>query len=266
MDVKKKVKIEKMKMSRSMLDVAAYFVAKNRIHNSDDLWFGNENQDDVEMYCRLNEPTEKEENTCDKKEEEEEEEKEEEEEEEEKEKEEDTEIDWKTVLDLIPTTTSEEDEKNRRELWKKIVEEEGEEEAEEEEGATIGQMDEGLRKICKTDMSNMNTTVVQAFYFAKKEADRSQLLFEEFRTFLIGVKQAFQICQVLGLSTPSGEQKIDQAALVSSPLQEVLEMWIGPIENMTDVYNDIDLDGAGSIKFKELLGWSLSHSKKALQG
>jgi len=34
-----------------------------------------------------------------------------------------------------------------RELWKKIVEEEGEEEAEEEEGATIGQMDEGLRKV-----------------------------------------------------------------------------------------------------------------------
>ena len=34
-----------------------------------------------------------------------------------------------------------------RELWKKIVEEEGEEEEEDEEGATIGQMDEGLRKV-----------------------------------------------------------------------------------------------------------------------
>ena len=44
MEAKKKLKIEKMKMSRSMLDVAAYFVAKNRIHNSDDLWFGDENQ------------------------------------------------------------------------------------------------------------------------------------------------------------------------------------------------------------------------------
>ena len=29
------------------------------------------------------------------------------------------------------------------------------------------------------------------------KADRSQLLFKEFRTFLIGVKQAFQICQVI---------------------------------------------------------------------
>ena len=50
-----------------------------------------------------------EENTCDKKEEEEEEEKEEEEaeEEEKEEEEEDTEIDWKIVLDLIPTTTRE---------------------------------------------------------------------------------------------------------------------------------------------------------------
>ena len=41
---KKRMKAEKMKMSRSMLDVAAYFVAKNRIHNSDDLWFGEDNQ------------------------------------------------------------------------------------------------------------------------------------------------------------------------------------------------------------------------------
>ena len=38
------LKMDEKKMSRSMLDVAAYFVAKNRIHNSDDLWFGNENQ------------------------------------------------------------------------------------------------------------------------------------------------------------------------------------------------------------------------------
>ena len=52
MDEIKQMKIEKMKTSRSMLDVAsrsmldvaAYLVAKNRIHDSDDLWFGEENK------------------------------------------------------------------------------------------------------------------------------------------------------------------------------------------------------------------------------
>ena len=44
MDEKKEMKVKKIKASRSMLDVAAYLVAKNRIHDSDDLWFGEENK------------------------------------------------------------------------------------------------------------------------------------------------------------------------------------------------------------------------------
>ena len=43
-DEMKQMKVEKLKTSRSMLDVAAYLVAKNRIHDSDDLWFGEENK------------------------------------------------------------------------------------------------------------------------------------------------------------------------------------------------------------------------------
>ena len=44
MNEKKEMKVKKIKASRSMLDVAAYLVAKNRIHDSDDLWFGEENK------------------------------------------------------------------------------------------------------------------------------------------------------------------------------------------------------------------------------
>jgi Ca2+-binding EF-hand superfamily protein len=80
--------------------------------------------------------------------------------------------------------------------------------------------------------------------------------FREFRVFLIALRQRFEYWVAFKRVDQGGDGRIDLQEFIAA--QDMIQKWVGPIEDPAKEFAKIDANGGGQILFDEFCDWSIS--------
>jgi Ca2+-binding EF-hand superfamily protein len=77
----------------------------------------------------------------------------------------------------------------------------------------------------------------------------------EFRVFLIALRQRYEYFQAFKVIDTSGDGILDISEFIQA--KDLLQKWVGLLEDPWEDFRSIDADGSGSITFDEFCDWSI---------
>ena len=168
-------------------------------------------------------------------------------------------IDWDAIREALPIRKNAEDYQARSKLWQGVdINGNG--------YVSLAELDKGLRDVmAQEDLFDCKPAIIRAHQAAKNKVKTKNLHGSdyvercEFRLVLLYLRQYFEYYEAFNRVDKNNDDRINMAEFKSS--QEILERWVGPIEDMEEAFRDIDLNNGGMILFYEFVRWA---SKKSL--
>lgn len=164
-------------------------------------------------------------------------------------------IDWELVNARLPVTKEEKPE--RLKLWKAI----------DNNGSgyvSLAELDKGI-SVCMglgDNIRHAKPALMRAFQYAKNTSKSKTKLGEdfiewrEFRTFLVAFRQRLEYFVAFKRIDSGNDGRINLKEFVAA--KEMIEKWVGPIEDAEATFKEIDANGGGQVLFDEFCSWSLN--------
>ena len=164
-------------------------------------------------------------------------------------------IDWNEIAKKMPTSkTDPADKKRRAELWKYF----------DNNGngyASLAECDKGIRDGLKLDdLFEAKAAILRAFNFAKdavpgkSKYGADYVEKKEFRIFLVALRQRFEYFMAFKRVDADGDGRIDLGEFMGA--RDLIEKWVGVMDNPEMEFRMIDVNGGGIILFDEFCDWS----------
>ena len=169
-------------------------------------------------------------------------------------------IDWDLIREKLPFDRSPESKAKRNELWNAIdVNGNG--------YLSLAEVDKGLRDVLQCDnIFDCKPVIIRAFNAAKQAVKTSMpygddyVTRPEFRLLILYLYQYFVYYQAFCRIDTGDDRRIDKGEFVEA--KDMLEKWVGPIEDPEATFDEIDQNGGGQILFDEFVEWA---AKKNLE-
>ena len=163
-------------------------------------------------------------------------------------------INWKQLNDRLPSEKTEEAKHKRDLLWKGFdVNGNG--------IVSLAEVDKGLRDVLNcVQVFDCKPVIIQAFNAAKNAVKSSKAHSgdyvdrAEFRLLLAYLKQYFAYYQIFCEIDTGNDRRINRSEF--SKAKHAFEQWVGPIEDVNKVFDEIDANGGGEILFGEFVAWA----------
>merc|ERR1711872_279607 len=166
-------------------------------------------------------------------------------------------INWVQVNERLPYKRTEEQKAKRKEMWASIdINGNG--------YVSLAEITKGIRDVINIgDLFDCRPAINRAFHFAKDvHTSKNQhgddyLEFSEFRLFLHAVRQFFEYYQAFDRIDTGDDNRVSKEEFTSPAIKEAIERWVGPIQDMSQEFDNIDKNGGGQILFSEFVDWAL---------
>lgn len=170
-------------------------------------------------------------------------------------------IDWDTIVNLLPDGEGEEADEQRKEMWYLFN-------VNENKGLTIFELEKGVVQMTQTeDIFDSEQAINDAFANAQKakltklEGMEDKLDQKQFALFIRTLKLIYEFYQAVNWVDSECNHAITKSEFCSEEVQQVLEKWLGKEATSPEEFDGIDLTnklGADKVLFKEFLEWALN--------
>ena len=168
-------------------------------------------------------------------------------------------IDWEAIRQALPIEKNPEQFAKRNDMWMQIdVNGNG--------YVSLAELDKGLRDVMQNeDLFDCKPAIIRAHQAAKGKVKTKRLHGAdyvercEFRLVLWYLRQYFEYYEAFNRVDSNNDDRISRSEFKAA--QEIMERWVGPIEDIDAAFDDVDLNGGGMILFNEFVRWAI---KKAL--
>ena len=130
---------------------------------------------------------------------------------------------------------------------------------------SLAELDKGIRDTLKLEsIFNAKPAIIRAFEYAKsycpakgknKKYGDDYVEKREFRVFLVALRQRFEYQEAFKRIDYNDDDRIDINEFAQA--LDVIENWVGPIDDPQAEFDSIDKNGGGIILFDEFCAWSI---------
>lgn len=128
---------------------------------------------------------------------------------------------------------------------------------------SLAEVDKAVRDVLGVDeIFDAKPAIMRAFQIAKnsKPSKRTDIgddyiELKEFKFFLLSLRQYFEYYVAFVLVDSNKDKKINLAEFTSA--KEKIEVWVGQIDDVEKVFNEIDSNHGGAILFDEFCKWAI---------
>jgi len=167
------------------------------------------------------------------------------------------EVPWETINEKLPFARNKDAFSKRKEMWTAMdINGNG--------YLSLAEVTKGVRDVIAVDeLFDAIPAINRSFHHVKavSKAENSHgddfIQFSEFRLFLQTLRQFFEYFQAFNRLDVGEDQRVDKEEFTSDKMKEVIEKWVGPVENMEEEFDKIDKNGGGQILFSEFVDWAL---------
>ena len=167
-------------------------------------------------------------------------------------------IDWEAMKEALPIRKTPEDYAKRSKLWKTV-------DFNGNGFVSLAELDKALNEsLHNTDLFDSKPVIIRAHQAARNKVKTKSLHGPhyvercEFRLVLLYLRQYFEYFEAFSRVDKNSDERISLIEFVSA--QEVIERWVGPIDDMEATFAYIDTNGGGMILFKEFCRWATKKS------
>ena len=165
-------------------------------------------------------------------------------------------VNWEEISAKLPCKKKDPEEKaQRKKIWSQM----------DNNGngyCSLAEIDKGIRDVLQCDeLFDAKPAIMRAFQYAKdfcpgkSKYGADYVEFREFRVFLVALRQRFEYLQAFKKIDEGGDGRIDLEEF--SAAKDMIEVWVGPIEDIEAEFAAIDGNGGGQILFDEFCAWSI---------
>ena len=165
-------------------------------------------------------------------------------------------IDWDAIREALPFRKTPEEYAKRSELWSQIdINGNG--------YVSLAELDKGVRDAMQNEeLFDCKPALIRAHTAAKDKvktksehgADYVQRC--EFRLVLWYLRQFFEYYEAFDRVDEDDDRRIDIDEFVNA--KEMMEKWVGPIDDAEACFAEIDTNGGGKILFIEFCAWAIA--------
>ena len=126
---------------------------------------------------------------------------------------------------------------------------------------SLAETEKGIRDVIKLDnLFDAKPAIMRAFNFAKdalpgkSKYGADYIEKKEFRIFLVALRQRFEYFQAFKRIDSGGDGRIDIHEFIAA--KNIIEKWVGKLDNPEKEFKQIDRNGGGQILFDEFCDWS----------
>ena len=164
-------------------------------------------------------------------------------------------IDWDAIREALPILKNKEEWERRNQLWDSIdVNGNG--------YVSLAELDKGLRDaVGNQQLFDCKPAIIRAHQAAKNKVKTGKshgpdyVERAEFRVVLVYLRQFFEYYEAFNRVDTDDDRRIDLDEFLAA--QEIMERWVGPIDDMEGAFNEIDTNGGGKILFYEFCRWAI---------
>ena len=167
-------------------------------------------------------------------------------------------IDWDAIRQALPIQKNAEDWEKRNKIWSGI-------DMNGNGYVSLAELDKGLQDIMyNVDLFDCKPAIIRAHQAAKNKVKTKKLHGpdyverSEFRLCLVYLRQYFEYYEAFNRVDTNDDRRINMDEFMGA--QEIMERWVGPIENMKAAFDDIDTNNGGMILFREFVRWATRKS------
>jgi len=166
-------------------------------------------------------------------------------------------IDWTALNAKLPTAKDAESKAKRKAMFRQF----------DPNGngiLSLAEVDKSIREVLQIDaVFDAKPAIMRAFQAAKDKDTKSKrgdlgddyIEFKEFRFFLLSLRQYFEYWNAFMRVDDDNDRRISLEEFTEA--KEKIEVWVGPIADMTEEFNKIDLNKGGIILFDEFCKWAI---------
>ncbi len=167
-------------------------------------------------------------------------------------------IDWDSINAKLPYKKTPQQKAQRRKLYDSFN-------INGNKYLSLAEVDKGLRDVLKLDeVFSTKPVIIRAFNAAKnikkkktkqQKLDKDYVERYEFRILLLYLRQYFEYYQAFCRVDTSDDRRIDLGEFIKA--KPMMEIWVGPINDPEETFNEIDQNGGGKILFDEFCKWAI---------
>merc|ERR1712215_73683 len=167
-------------------------------------------------------------------------------------------VDWDLINTKLPYARTKDDFTKRKELW----------DAMDVNGngfLSLAELTKGVQDVLAVEeLFDAIPAINRSFHHCKNVSNNPSehgpdfIEFREFRLLLQTIRQFFEYYQAFDRIDTGDDGKISKEEFTSDALKDILEKWVGPIEDMEEEFDSIDSNGGGEILFNEFIDWALA--------
>merc|ERR1712013_784986 len=157
-------------------------------------------------------------------------------------------INWDTIVEVLPSGSGEEYEERINEMFELFN-------VNDQKGLTVFEIENGVVDMTQTgdDFDRLK--------FQKEKSMEDKLDIKQFKLFLRILRMTYNFYEAFNYIDSDGVHIIDRDTFCADATKEVLEKWLGPHEDWAEEFDSIDMTnkkGEGNVLFREFFDWALN--------